>query len=294
MKFYTFLVPLGLAFLVACPQPPQTPQPLTTADAKALKAVVPLALNGFANSIRSGGSSASGTVSSPLMPLGLRPQSVTGTCGSSTAIIDVDKDKIPASFSYDYDCTVMVGASFTFKAKGFVRSADTSDNDATSGFTTEGNLRYDFIFTNTNTNEVSGFAFILQWTSTATLAQNGAYTISTDQRITFQPETDKSQFGYQLSVTYTPDDDGNALKFDAGKMNLTGSANFRNANGKFSVLNISITNLHFGNTCPRAVDQGTIRIEDTANLAGSKNNVLELTATGCDVWNTAFNGSIVL
>jgi hypothetical protein len=288
MKIYTLLVPLGLVFLVACPQ---ASQPMTASDAKTLKTVLPLALNGFANSVRSGGSSAAGTASEALKPFGLQPKAVTGTCGSSAAITDVDGDKIPSSFSYTYDCTVTVGAGFTFKAKGLVKSSDSNDNDGNSGYTTEGNLRYDFIFTNTQTQETSGFAFVVQWNATATIATSGGYTISTDQRLTFQPDTDKSQFGYQLTATYLPDSDGNNLKFDAGKLNIVGSANFSNAQGKFSVLNLNVTNLHFGGLCPRAVDSGIIRLEDSSNLNGGKNNLLELTATGCDVWSATYNGS---
>jgi hypothetical protein len=34
-----------------------------------------------------------------------------------------------------------------------------------------------------------------------------------------------------------------------------------------------------------------IRLEDSSNLNGGKNNVLELTATGCDAWNATYNGS---
>jgi hypothetical protein len=290
MKIYTFLIPLCLAFLTACPQ---TPQPMTATDAKVLKTAVPLALNGFANSVRSGGSSAAGTASDALTPFGLEPKAVTGNCGSSAAITDVDGDKIPNSFSYDYDCAVTVGAGFTFKAKGLVKSADSNDNDGNSGYTTEGNLRYDFIFTNTQTGETSGFAFVVQWNASATIANTGGYNISTDQRLIFQPDTDKSQFGYQLTANYLPDSDGNNLKFDAGKLNIVGSANFSNAQGKLSALTLNVNNLHFGNTCPRAVDSGIIRLEDTSNLVGNKNNLLELTATGCDVWNVTYNGSIV-
>jgi hypothetical protein len=288
MKIFTFLIPLGLVFLVACPQ---TSQPMTASDAKALKTVLPLALNGFANSVRSGGSSAAGTASEALKPFGLQPKAVTGTCGSSAAITDVDGDKIPSSFSYTYDCTVTVGAGFTFKAKGLVKSNDSNDNDGNSGYTTEGNLRYDFVFTNTQTQETTGFAFVVQWNATATIATSGGYSISTDQRLTFQPDTDKSQFGYQLTATYLPDSDGNNLKFDAGKLNIVGSANFSNAQGKFSVLNLNVSNLHFGGLCPRAVDSGIVRLEDTSNLNGGKNNVLELTATGCDAWSATYNGS---
>ncbi len=290
MKIPTLLIPFGLMLLVACPQ---TAQPMTASDAKTLKTVLPLALNGFANTVRLGGSSAAGTASNALETFGLQPKTVTGNCGSSAAIVDVDGDKIPSSFSYTYDCTVTVGAGFTFKAKGLVKSADSNDNDLNSGYTTEGNLRYDFIFTNTQTQETSGFAFVVQWNASATIANSGGYTISTDQRLTFQPDTDKSQFGYQLSATYLPDADGNNLKFDAGKLNIVGSANFSNASGKFSVLNLSVTNLHFGGLCPRAVDGGIIRLEDSANLNGSKNNLLELTATGCDIWNATYNGSLV-
>jgi hypothetical protein len=288
MKISTFLIPLGMVFLVACPQ---TSQPMTASDAKTLKTVLPLALNGFANSVRSGGSSAAGTASNSLETFGLQPKSITGTCGSSAAIVDADGDKIPNSFSYNYDCTVTVGAGFTFKARGLVKSNDSNDNDGNSGYTTEGNLRYDFIFTNTQTQETSGFAFVVQWNATATIATSGGYTISTDQRLTFQPDTDKSQFGYQLTANYLPDNDGNNLKFDAGKLNIVGSANFSNAQGKFSILNLSVTNLHFGGTCPRAVDGGIIRLEDNSNLNGGKNNLLELTATGCDVWSATYNGS---
>jgi hypothetical protein len=288
MKISTFLIPLGLVFLVACPQ---TAQPMTASDAKTLKTVLPLALNGFANSVRSGGSSAAGTASSELETFGLQPKAVTGNCGSSGAMTDVDGDKIPNNFSYTYDCTVTVGAGFTFKAKGLVKSNDSNDNDGNSGYTTEGNLRYDFIFTNTQTGETSGFAFAVQWNATATVANTGGYSISTDQRLTFQPDTDKSQFGYQLTATYLPDSDGNNLKFDAGKLNIVGSANFSNAQGKFSVFNLNVSNLHFGGTCPRAVDSGVIRLEDSSNLNGGKNNVLELTATGCDAWSATYNGS---
>jgi hypothetical protein len=288
MKIYTFLIPLGLVFLVACPQ---ASQPMTASDAKTLKTVLPLALNGFANSVRSGGSSAAGTASDSLETFGLQPKSITGTCGSSAAIVDADGDKIPNNFSYTYDCTVTVGAGFTFKAKGLVKSNDSNDNDGNSGYTTEGNLRYDFIFTNTQTQETSGFAFVVQWNATATIATSGGYTVSTDQKLIFQPDTDKSQFGYQLTATYLPDSDGNNLKFDAGKLNIVGSANFSNAQGKFSVLNLSVNNLHFGGTCPRAVDSGIIRLEDTSNLVDNKNNLLELTATGCDIWSATYNGS---
>jgi hypothetical protein len=288
MKISTFLVPLGLVFLVACPQ---TSQPMTASDAKTLKTVLPLALNGFANSVRLGGSSAAGTASNALETFGLQPKAVTGNCGSSGAITDMDGDKIPNNFSYTYDCTVTVGAGFTFKAKGLVKSNDSNDNDGNSGYTTEGNLRYDFIFTNTQTQETSGFAFVVQWNSSATIATSGGYTISTDQRLTFQPDTDKSQFGYQLTATYLPDADGNNLKFDAGKLNIVGSANFSNSQGKNAALNLTITNLHFGGTCPRAVDSGIIRLEDSSNLNGGKNNLLELTATGCDTWSATYNGS---
>ncbi len=291
MKFYTFVISLALALLVSCPQTPQ-PNAMTAEDARSLKTLVPLAMNGFANSVRSGGANVV-NASSPLTPLGLRPQAVSGSCGSATPPTDADQDKIPANFAYNYDCTVTVGSGFKFIAKGSFRSLDTDDTNPNSGFSTDGNIRYDFIFTNTQTNESSGFAFVAFWTATATIGQNGGYNINTDQRLTFQPDTDKSQFGYQANTTYAPDNDGNALKFDAGTLNIAGSVNFRNAKGKFSLFNLTVTNLHFGNACPRAVDAGTVRTEDASNIVGSKSNVLVLTATACDVWSATYNSNAV-
>ncbi len=288
MKNYTLLLPLSLVLLVACPALPQSS--MTAEDARALKTIVPLSMNGFANSVRSGGSRVV-NASSPLHPLGLRPQAISGTCGPNPAPADADNDKVPASFSYTYDCTVTIGTGFKFTAKGSFRSTDSDDTNPNSGFSTDGNIRYDFIFTNTETGETSGFAFVAFWTATVTLAQNGGYAVNTDQRLTFQPDTDKSQFGYQANTTYTPDNDGNAFKFDAGTLNVAGSVNFRDAKGKTSLFNLTVTNLHFGNTCPRAVDSGTVRTEDVSNLAGTKNNVLLLTVTSCDVWSATYNGN---
>jgi hypothetical protein len=288
MKKYMLLAPVA-ALLAACPQSQPQANPLTQQDAKALKTIVPLAMNGLAGAIRGGGSSAAGTAAT----FGLRPQSVIGTCGPITPPTDADNDKVPANFSYLYDCTVPIGAGFKFIAKGTVSSQDSDDQNPNSGYSTNGNIRYDFIFTNTETNQSSSFSFVVQWTASAVLATGGGYIINTDQRITFQPDTDKSQFAYQLNVNYTPDNDGNALKFDAGTINLTGSANFRDASGRFSIFNISANNLHFGNNCPRAIDQGSIRVEDLANIATNKSNVLVLTATGCDLWSASYNGSVV-
>jgi hypothetical protein len=288
MKNFLMLLPLA-ALLAACPQPTPQANPLTQQDAKSLKTIVPLAMNGLANAVRGGGSSAAGSAAT----FGLRPQSTTGNCGPSTQPTDADNDKIPANFSYLYDCTVTIGAGFKFVAKGSLSSKDSDDTNPNSGYSTDGNIRYDFIFTNTETKESSSFSFVVQWTANALLLATGGYSISTDQRIVFQPDTDKSQFGYQLSVTYTPDNDGNAIKFDAGTINLTGSANFRDAAGRFSVFNLSASNLHFGNACPRAIDSGSIRIEDLANIGTNKTNVLLLTATGCDVWNATYNGSVI-
>jgi hypothetical protein len=288
MKKYALLLPLA-ALLVACPQPTPQTNPLTQQDAKSLKAIVPLAMNGLANAVRGGGSSAAGSAAT----FGLRPQNTTGNCGPSTKPVDVDNDKIPANFAYTYNCTVTIGAGFKFIAKGSLSSKDSDDNNDNSGYSANGNIRYDFIFTNTDTNQSSSFSFVLQWTANAVLLANGGYSISTDQQIVFQPDSDKSQFGYQLSVTYTPDNDGNAQKFDAGTLNLTGSANFRDAAGRFSVFNLSASNLHFGNACPRAIDSGSLRVEDLSNIGSSKTNVLLLTATGCDIWNATYNGSVI-
>jgi archaellin len=313
MKKLLLALPV-LALLSACPQIQPQANPLTVEDAKNLKTIAPLAMNGFANSVRSGGSAAAGTAKFGMQPqttamglqpqttamglqpqaaLGLRPQNVTGNCGPNTTPTDADNDKIPANFSYIYDCTVTIGAGFKFLAKGQLSTTDASDQDANSGYSSTGNIRYDFIFTNTETKETSSFSFVVQWTASAVLAGNGGYTINTDQRITFQPDSDKSQFAYQLSATYTPDNDGNTQKFDAGTINLLGSANFRDAKGRFSIFNLSATNLHFGNSCPRAIDSGSLRIEDSSNLGANKNNVLLLTANGCDLWSATYNGSAI-
>ena len=103
----------------------------------------------------------------------------------------------------------------------------------------------------------------------------------------------KANLPTNLGATYTPDNDGNAQKFDTETINVLGSANFRDAKGRFSIFNLSATNLHFGNSCPRAIDSGSLRIEDLANLGANKNNVLLLTATGCDLWSATYNGSAI-
>jgi hypothetical protein len=287
MKKYLLLFPFA-ALLAACPQQLPQANPLTQQDAKNLKTIVPLAMNGLANAVRGGGSTAAGSAT-----FGLRPQSVTGNCGPSLVPTDADNDKIPANFSYTYDCTVTIGAGFKFVAKGSLSSKDADDTNPNSGYSTDGNIRYDFIFTNTETSQSSSFSFVVQWTANAILLATGGYNISTDQRIVFQPDTDKSQFAYQLNVAYSPDNDGNALKFDAGTINLSGSANFRDASGRFSVFNLSATNLHFGTACPRAIDSGSLRVEDLSNIGTNKTNVLLLTATGCDLWNASYNGSAI-
>ena len=265
-------------------------------------------MNGLANSIRKGGSgvTSSGFQAGPEIaaafgsPLAaqaaqfanLKPQAVSGTCGPTTPPTDADNDKIPANFTYTYDCTVTVGAGFTFKANGPLTIVDANDNDPQSGYTTNGTIRYDFIFTNTNTGQSSSFSFIAKWNATASFGLAVAYNFVTDQRVTFQPETTRSEFSYTLTANYLPDA-GTASKFEAGTINFDGRVAYSDANGKFSNFSLTTTDLHFGNACPRGVDRGTIRSQDQSNIGGNKNNVFELQATACDTWTAKYNGEIL-
>ncbi len=308
MNANTILPAALLALVLAACNTTPTTSTMSREDAKNLKTIAPLAMNGLANSIRQGGSNVvtSGLQAGPSVaalfdsPLAGRaqqsarisPQATTGNCGPSTTPTDADGDKVPANFSYTYACTVTVGAGFTFKANGAVSSADANDNDATSGYTTNGEIKYEFIFTNTNTNEVSSFSFIAKWNAAATIGVNG-YNITTDQRVTFQPDTTRNEFSYTLSAKYAPDNDGNAQRFDAGTINFDGQVAYTDANKRLSSFTLSSTDLHFGGSCPRAVDRGTIQSQDQSNIGGSKNNVFELTATGCDAWTAKYNGDIL-
>jgi hypothetical protein len=302
----TLTAALAIASLAACNLTPAS-NTMSKDDARNLKTIAPLAMNGLVNSIRQGGSSAVATSAvrdasslaalfdSPLAAQvqsasRLTPQATTGTCGPSTAPTDADGDKVPADFSYTYDCKVVFSNAFTFEAKGVARSLDSNDNDATSGYTTNGEIRYNFIFTNTDNGQSSSFSFVVRWNATATFGQDGGYNISTDQRVIFQPETDRSEFSYTLNANYLPDNDGNTQRFDAGIVNFDGQVAYTNARGGLSRFKLVSSDLHFGGACPRGVDRGTVRAEDEANLVSTKNNVFELTATACDTWTAKYNG----
>jgi hypothetical protein len=303
----TLLAALALS-LAACNTTP-TPSVMSKDDAKNLKTIMPLAMNGLANSIRQGGSSvvASGIQAGPAIaamwnsPLAaqaarsssLEPQAISGNCGPSTTPTDADGDKVPANFNYTYNCTVVFSPSFTFKASGAVSSVDANDNDATSGFTTSGEILYQFIFTNTTTSEVSSFNFIAKWSGAATIGVSGAYSISTDQRVIFQPDTTKNEFSYTMTASYAPDNDGNTQKFDAGTINFDGQVAYTDANKKLSRFKLASSDLHFGGSCTRGVDRGTVRSEDESNIGGTKNNVFELKATACDTWTATYNSEIL-
>ncbi len=307
------IVPTTVLFalvLAACNTTPAlTPSVMSKDDARNLKTIAPLAMNGLANSIRQGGSSVvanglqagpavaamfgSPFAAQPLSGSSLAPQSTTGNCGVSGTVTDADGDKVPASFNYTYDCTVVFSPSFTFKAKGTASAADANDTDATSGYTANGEIRYDFILTNTTTSEVSSFAFIAKWNAAATISANGAYKVTTDQRVIFQPDTTKNEFSYSLTANYTPDNDGNPQKFDAGTINFDGQVAYMDANKKLSRFRLGSSDLHFGASCPRGVDRGTVRSEDESNINGSKNNVFELKATGCDTWTATYNSEVL-
>jgi hypothetical protein len=300
---------LMLALILAACNTTPSVSVMTKDDAKNLKTIAPLAMNGLANSIRQGGSSVvsngiqagpgiAAMFGSPLAPQALSasslaPQATSGNCGASGTLTDADGDKVPASFNYTYDCTVVFSAAFTFKAKGTVSAADTNDTDATSGYTANGELRYDFIFTNTTTSEVSSFAFTAKWNAAATIGTSGAYTVATDQRVIFQPDTTKNEFSYTLSANYAPDNDGNTQKFDAGTINFDGQVAYTDANKKLSRFKLVSSDLHFGASCTRGVDRGTVRSEDESNIGGTKNNVFELKATACDTWTATYNSEIL-
>lgn len=308
MKTTTTVIAALAIALAACNTTPTT-STMTKDDAKNLKTIMPLAMNGLANSLRQGGSNvvASGLQSGPSIAAlfgsslsaqvaraaSLAPQATTGSCGPTTPPTDADADKVPANFSYTYACTVTVGTGFTFKATGAVSSTDANDTDPTSGYTTDGEIKYEFVFTDTNTNEVSSFSFIAKWNAAATIGVNGAYNITTDQRVTFQPDTTKNEFSYTLSAKYEPDNDGNTLKFDAGTINFDGQVAYTDANKRLSSFTLTSTDLHFGNACPRGVDRGTVRSQDQSNIGGTKNNVFELTATACDTWTAKYNSEII-
>ena len=289
------------ATLAACNTTPASGA-MTREDAVNLKAIAPLAMNGLANSIRQGGSSvvASGLQTGRILaarfgssaPLGagIAPQASSGNCGPSTAPTDADGDKVPASFSYTYNCTVVFSPSFTFTANGAVASTDASDTDAASGYSTNGEIRYAFVFTNTDNAQTSSFSFIVKWSATATIGAGGAYSVATDQRVIFQPDTTKNEFGYALTASYAPDADGNAQRFDAGTISFDGTVAYTDANRKLSRFRLVSSDLHFGGACPKGVDRGAVVSEDQSNIGGSKNNRFELKATACDTWTATYNG----
>ena len=300
---------IGSVALMAC-NTTSAPSVLSKEDAKSLKTIAPLALNGLANSLRQGGSSivtsgldsgaqlaaAFGKTLAPqaLNAQNLKPQAVTGTCGPSIPPVDADGDKLIVNFSYTYDCTVTFSPSFKFTAKGSLRTNDSNDNDANSGYTTDGEIRYAFVFTNTNTNESSTFDFIVKWNATASNAQNGTFKVATDQRVIFLPDTDKSEFSYVLTAAYTPDNDGNTQRFDAGSVQFDGQVAFTNAKKQLSRFRLATTtDLHFGPACTRGLDRGAVRAEDESNLLGTKNNVFTLTVTSCDTWVATYNSETI-
>ena len=242
------------ATLAACNTTPASGA-MTREDAVNLKAIAPLAMNGLANSIRQGGSSvvASGLQTGRILaarfgssaPLGagIAPQASSGNCGPSTAPTDADGDKVPASFSYTYNCTVVFSPSF-----------------------------------------------IVKWSATATIGAGGAYSVATDQRVIFQPDTTKNEFSYALTASYAPDADGNAQRFDAGTISFDGTVAYTDANRKLSRFRLVSSDLHFGGACPKGVDRGAVVSEDQSNIGGSKNNRFELKATACDTWTATYNG----
>ncbi|NJK46446.1 MAG: hypothetical protein HC933_21315 [Pleurocapsa sp. SU_196_0] len=296
LGFRTLTPVIAVVVLAACNQTPQ-PSPMTVDDAKTLKLVAPQVMNGLAGSIRGGGAGGIGTSGftpeqvarmAGVQTLGATPQADTGNCGATGEVVDADGDGIPNSFSYDYNCTVVIG-DFTYKATGNKKAADLSDADANSGFTSSGNLKYEFLFAN---NPADNFVFEVRWNTKVTVAATGAATLTTDNALVLQPNTDRfAEFAFKLDATYTPDADGNTKKFDAGVIALNGTSSFKDAKGKFASFKLTATDVHFGGSCPRAVDRGSLVIEDAQNIAGQTSNKLEITATGCDTFSAKFNGS---
>jgi hypothetical protein len=162
---------------------------------------------------------------------------------------------------------VTVPSQSTFKANGPLTIVDANDNDPQGGYATNGTIRDDFIFT--NTGQSSSFSFVASMDATAIMGLDGAFNVTTDQRLNFQPETATKEFSDTLTASDLRDA-GTTSKFEAGSINFDDRAACSDANGRFSSCSVTTTDLHFGNSCPRGVDRGTIRSRDQSNLMGNK------------------------
>ncbi len=176
-------------------------------------------------------------------------------CSESTVsgdVSDADDDGIAKNATYTIKCTKsfaslpMIGDTVVVERTGTLTMKDADDNDPTSGYTSTGDITYNYM----NGAFTAEHEFSRSWTK-----QNGTYAYDHTNAWTWSAGGVNYGVEHAHRGSYTPDD--TADPFTAGQLSETASVKHY-VDGALEHTVSETANLHLNKACTPPADSGTI------------------------------------